>query len=54
MYLIAAESSNSLIEDLPIPRSSCELVRFETDQLPFRIPGMSDVMPYSHSRFRDM
>ncbi len=54
MYLIAAESSSSPVDDIPIPRSSCELVRFETDQLPFRIPGMSDVMPYSHSRFRDM
>lgn len=54
MYLIASESSRSPLEDLPLPKTSCELVRFETDRLPFRIPGMSDVMPYSHSRFRDM
>lgn len=54
MFLVAAESSLSPVKDLPIPRSSCELVQFETDRLPFPIPGMSDVMPYSHSRFRDL
>ena len=29
-------------------------VRFNSGALPFSIPGMSDVMPYSSSRFRDL
>ncbi len=29
-------------------------VRFETDELPFPVVGMSDVMPYRATRYRDM
>ena len=29
-------------------------VRFETEELPFRICGMSDVMPYPATRYRDL
>ena len=32
----------------------CFPVRFDTDELPFRIAGMSDVMPYHSTRHRDM
>lgn len=29
-------------------------VRFNTDTLPFNLPGMSDVMPYPSTRYRDL
>ncbi len=29
-------------------------IPFESEELPFSIPGMSDVMPYKSSRFRDL
>ncbi|RNL19845.1 glycosyl transferase family 1 [Slackia faecicanis] len=32
----------------------CFPVRFDTDELPFHIAGMSDVMPYPSTRYRDM
>lgn len=31
-----------------------DLVRFETEELPFSIPGMSDLMPYKSSKYGDM
>ena len=33
---------------------SVSLVSFGTPPLDFALPGMSDVMPYSSSRFRDL
>lgn len=37
----------------PLPENDVVAVRFETEPLPFRIPGMSDVMPYPSTRFSD-
>ncbi len=54
LYLLAAESRDSRVSDLPVSRSNSTLVEFRSDRLPFDIPGMSDVMPYSHVRFKDM
>lgn len=31
-----------------------DLVRFDTEELSFPIPGMSDIMPYKSTRYRDM
>lgn len=51
-YLIAAANHSSSIPNL----DGCEqvIVPFETGQLDFTIPGMSDVMPYRSSRFSEM
>nr|WP_321502560.1 glycosyltransferase family 4 protein [uncultured Dethiosulfovibrio sp.] len=54
MYLVAAESLNHRLIDPPVPKSKSTIVEFGSDRLPFEIPGMSDVMPYAHTRFRDM
>lgn len=35
-------------------RENCQFVTFSGGDLPFAIPGMSDVMPYQSSRFRDL
>lgn len=37
-----------------IPRKNCCYVRFNGGDLPFPVTGMSDVMPYKSSRFKDM
>lgn len=42
-------------KDLPyIEEKNQVVVPFESRRLPFPIPGMSDVMPYEHSRFGDL
>ncbi|EFC91625.1 glycosyl transferase group 1 [Dethiosulfovibrio peptidovorans DSM 11002] len=42
-------------KDLPyIEEKNQIIVPFESRRLPFPIPGMSDVMPYKHSRFGDL
>lgn len=42
-------------KDLPyIEEKNRVVVPFESKRLPFPIPGMSDVMPYEHSRFGDL
>ncbi len=38
----------------PLPASRIEAVRFDTPQLPFPVPGMSDVMPYPSTRFSQL
>ncbi len=45
------------LKDYPlstIPRERVAEVLFETEQLPFKIPGMSDVMPYESTIFSSM
>jgi glycosyltransferase involved in cell wall biosynthesis len=37
-----------------LPDGSVRCLRFGGDPLPFPVPGMSDVMPYESSRFRDL
>ncbi len=55
--------TNHLICGLPygettVPKSidkdHCDLIHFETDDLPFPIVGMSDIMPYASTRFCDL
>ncbi|MCF4151432.1 glycosyltransferase family 4 protein [Dethiosulfovibrio sp. F2B] len=42
-------------QELPyIERGNRVVVPFESRRLPFPIPGMSDVMPYEHSRFGEL
>jgi len=40
-------------EILPLAPQDVVAVRFETPPVPFRIPGMSDVMPYPSTRFSE-
>ncbi|MGD8368867.1 MAG: glycosyltransferase family 4 protein [Desulfobacterales bacterium] len=37
----------------PLPEDDVFAVRFDAPPVPFRIPGMSDVMPYPSTRFSD-
>lgn len=37
-----------------LPHDRVRPLRFETDELPFAVPGMSDVMPYPSTRFSAM
>ncbi|MDY0350058.1 MAG: glycosyltransferase family 4 protein [Desulfobulbaceae bacterium] len=59
----AAGHENFLVAGIPLntpPRLSCldedhcSYVTFDGGDLPFPVPGMSDVMPYASSRFRDL
>ncbi len=45
------KSDNDLVT---LPDSNHSFIRFDTPELPFPIPGMSDVMPYISTRFKDM
>lgn len=49
---LLAGVSGDMIPSLPFLREDeCTFIRFEKGRLDFTIPGMSDVMPYSSSRF---
>ncbi|MGL1930209.1 MAG: glycosyltransferase family 4 protein [Desulfotalea sp.] len=51
-YLIASLPSKDLPPaDLPIDPNHCFFIRFESNDLPFPITGMSNIMPYYSSRF---
>ena len=53
-FMIAGIQSDRAAElDFSIP-AQCRLVRFDGDDLPFRIPGMTDIMPYPSVRFADL
>lgn len=41
------------IPDL-IDKNLCEFIHFDTDELPFPIVGMSDIMPYPSTKFLDL
>lgn len=53
-FLVAAVDSDRRDEPDWIDRDRSMFVRFHTDRLPYRIPGMSDVMPYESTRFPDL
>lgn len=59
----AAGHRNFLVAGIPldtpplltsIDEEHCSFVTFSGGDLPFPVPGMSDVMPYASSRFRDL
>jgi glycosyltransferase involved in cell wall biosynthesis len=37
-----------------IEADQCRFVRFNGGDIAYRIPGMTDIMPYPHTRFRDL
>jgi glycosyltransferase involved in cell wall biosynthesis len=54
-FLVAGVPVGWEIPSLPVPRDRCRFVTFGTlGDLPFPVPGMSDVMPYASTRFRDL
>ncbi len=54
-FLVAGVPVGWEIPSLPVPRDRCRFVTFGArGDLPFPIPGMSDVMPYASTRFRDL
>jgi len=50
-FLIAGITGSQIPHIPGIDRDCCRFVRFENGDLNFTIPGMSNVMPYSSSRF---
>ncbi len=51
--LVGGISENDNIK-VELPSSNCYFLKFNGKDLPFAIPGMSDVMPYQSTRFIDM
>jgi len=52
--LVAGLSGEMMVELEGVAPEHCHFVRFESEQLDFPIPGMSDVMPYRSSRFCEL
>lgn len=52
--LIAAANSSSVPNTSTLPVTDASFIFFESADLDFTLPGMSDVMPYPSSRFQDL
>ena len=53
-FMVAGIQPGKEVELHGVSRDQCRLVRFKGDDIPFLIPGMSDVMPYPSRRFSDL
>lgn len=53
-YLVAGVPKDRIPELEDIPAACCKYVYFESDSLNFPVAGMSDVMPYKSSLFREL
>jgi len=53
-YLVAGVPLNKIPESENIPPDCCQYVHFESDHLNFPVTGMSDVMPYKSSLFKEL
>ncbi|MFV0438055.1 MAG: glycosyltransferase family 4 protein [Desulfopila sp.] len=53
-FLVAGVSDDGPIALQGLDSTRSHFVRFDSEKLDFAIPGMSDVMPYASSRFRDL
>ena len=53
-YLIAGVEAHNPAELEGIAPKHCAYIFFKGADMPFRIVGMSDVMPYPSKRFRDL
>jgi glycosyltransferase involved in cell wall biosynthesis len=53
-FLLAGIPSGCSPDLSSLPEESCAFVEFESEKLPFRVVGMSDVMPYPSTRFFDL
>ena len=52
--MIAGIQSDRDAELHGVSPEQCRFVRFNGDDIPFRIPGMTDIMPYPSTRFIDL
>ncbi len=53
-FLIAGIQPGHEAELHGVSRDQCRFVRFEGGDIPFKIPGMTDIMPYPNTRFVDL
>ncbi len=53
-FMIAGIQPDSDVELHGISLEQCRFVRFNGSDIPFRIPGMTDIMPYPSTRFADL
>ena len=53
-FLIAGISGNRLPQLDCLSRQSCRFIHFEQGRLDYKIPGMSDIMPYPSSTFKTL
>ncbi len=53
-YRIAGVPAGRMHPSKDIPPANCAYAFFETGTLDFPVPGMSDVMPYKSSRFKEL
>ncbi|CAB5089810.1 Glycosyl transferase [Olavius algarvensis associated proteobacterium Delta 3] len=53
-FMIAGIQTGQDVELQGVVPGQCRFVRFDGGDIPFRIPGMTDVMPYPSTRFADL
>lgn len=53
-YLVAGFNSNVELHLEYIKNQHCEFVRFDKADVSFKIPGMSDIMPYDTTKFSEL
>lgn len=53
-HIVAAANRGWQMMESQLPREQYSIIQFHTAELPFSIPGMSDVMPYDTSKFKDL
>jgi len=53
-HLISGIHNNDDLELNDISKNNCSFLEFETENIPFALPGMSDVMPYKSTCFKNM
>ena len=54
VHMLAGVPEGPLPDLEDLTAGECSYVFFESGELPFAVPGMSDVMPYKSSLFRDL
>ena len=52
--VVAAANRDQQVDTGALAADHVSLVRFDTEELPFLLPGMSDVMPYPSTRWAEM
>lgn len=53
-FMIAGVQSGVAPELHGVSREQCRFIHFDGDDIPFLIPGMTDIMPYPSTRFIDL
>lgn len=53
-FMVAGIQSGTPVERHGVSLEQCRFVRFNGGDIPFHIPGMTDIMPYLSTRFADL